>query len=135
MPVQDVHLHDQPVFADEDALRDLAAQRAVFEGQPLLAPHGRVAAQADALGRAHLFQNIRDFLPALVHAQRQKFGDQIVAVAVDDERGQVVRLGKDAAIAVGLRAEQRFAQGKGGADALFERRVLLFRLAAQKDAH
>ena len=73
---------------------------------------------------------------ALVYAERQAFEHEIVGIAVDNQRGQVVRLGEHEAIAVILRGvEQLLAQASRRGDAPAVKFLPVLLLPADEDAH
>ena len=87
-----------------------------LERQLFLGADGDVVARDDAVGVEDLFEAGRDFGFGGVHALVERLHDEVIAVAIDDQRGEQVGFAVDDAVGVAI-VDHGAAVLFGGAEA------------------
>jgi hypothetical protein len=97
LPADRAGFEDQPVLLHLQRIRDLPPQQASPRLQPLVLPGLHIAALIDPPGREPFAQRVHQHLPPALHPQVPDLHHQDVAVAIDDQPGEPIRLPVDQA--------------------------------------
>ena len=85
-------------FGDGDRVRHLAREHLDALLEPLEEPRARVVARENAARVQKIVQRRDDRWQQTIHPLRQRLHDEVVAVAIDDERRQQIGLAVDEAV-------------------------------------
>ena len=107
LPLPGVDADGHRALAHVDRLGHGAADELHLLLEPLQLPHARVVPRQDAGGRDELLEQADQVGQQPVRPLRERLHDEAVAVPIDDERGQQVRLAVHQPVRGGVDAERR----------------------------